>query len=754
MKTNEHASRTALTRRGFLRGSALGILGASVGAGALMTGCAPRQSTSAASAPAPEGDGLASTGQASPQSLLNPQDFDFRENTTDFATLFSPWKLGGIELSHRMVKSAAGTGAFDQGLEKMCAYYTNFAKGGVEMIWCESFANQLRIAPKSPRKPVADYPVKEFTDAVHAAGGHVGYQFDTMWELNGANGFNFSSGKGKTSELSAEQLQMLIEDIVATAVSLQEAGFDAFELNCGANNIGQYFLSRERNDRDDEYGPQSIENRTRFGCAVIRGIKEACGPDFAVQVLINGVEENDEKLGDNALCSTVEEAKAIAQAFEAAGADSLHVRIGAIYLHICQFLPDLYFTGYGIDGSTGYGTQFDFTRHYQGKLVGNHSGYGIMLDVAAEIKSAVSIPVGTVGGLDPAYAPDYFENALKDGKVDFFMMNRPFIADWNYVSKLREGRIDEIAPCTRCTHCYRDTDVFGETTRQCRVNATFQRALGEEMPEGYEPLPAETPKKVMVVGGGPAGMEAARVAALRGHDVTLYEKKGALGGTLDFADMVKGRHESLPRLRDYLMHQVELTGVNVVTGQEVDDALIQQEAPDALVWAVGGTRDTLGLSAAGNTKIVGIEDFLTADLGENVVIAGSNLQAFDSALYLLAQGKNVAMVTADPAEHLDKGQSSNVRTLAKPMFFSQGARLWANASISEVRDGEIVVKANSGVEQVVPCDTLIEALDLLPNTELADKLAGTLEVHTVGDCAGTINIAGAISAGHLAARKI
>lgn len=747
--------KACLTRRGFLGGSALGVLGASMAVSGLLTGCAPAQSRDSAAGDAAGEEAGTDLGlTVSPQAALNPQDFDFRDNTTDFATLFSPWKLGSIELSHRMVKSAAGTGAFDNGLEKLSAYYTNFAKGGVEMIWCESFANQLRIAPKSPRKPVAEYPAKEFTDAVHAAGGHIGYQFDTMWELGGSNGFTFSSGTGKTSDLSSEQLQMLIEDIVATAVSLQEAGFDAFELNCGANNIGQYFLSRERNDRDDEYGPQSIENRTRFGCEVIRGIKEQCGENFVVQVLINGVEENDEHLGDNALCSTVEEAKQIAKRFEEAGADSLHIRIGAIYLHICQFLPDLYFTGYGIDGSTGYGTQFDFSRHYQGKLVGNHSGYGVMLDVAAEIKSAVSIPVGTVGGLDPAYAPDYFEAALRDGKVDFFMMNRPFIADWNYVNKLHDGRIDEIAPCTRCTHCYRDTDVFGNTTRQCRVNATFQRAYGEEMPEGYDPLPADGQKKVMVVGGGPAGMEAARVVAERGYDVTLYEKKDGLGGTLDFANSVKGEHESLWRLRDYLTRQIELRGVNVVTGQEVDRSFIEKEAPDAVVWAVGGVRDSLGLADVGGTKIVSMENFLMTDLGENVTIVGTNLQAFDTALYLLAKGKNVTMVTPDPIEHLDKGQSSNVRTLAKPMLFSQGVRVWAEAAVSEVRDGEIVIVANSGVEQVIPCDSVIEAMDLLPNTEVVDALSNGVAVYPVGDCSGTYNISSAISAANLAARQI
>lgn len=135
---------------------------------------------------------------------------------------------------------------------------------------------------------------------------------------------------------------------------------------------------------------------------------------------------------------------------EEAGANSFHVRLGPTSQHVCEFASDLYFTGYGIDGTTSYGTQFDFSRHWEGKIIGNHSGCGMMLDVAAEIKEAVNVPVGTVTYMDPAHAPDFFENALKDGKADFLIMNRPLTVDPEYVTKLKEGRLDEIAPCTRC----------------------------------------------------------------------------------------------------------------------------------------------------------------------------------------------------------------------------------------------------------------------------------------------------------------
>ena len=181
------------------------------------------------------------------------------------------------------------------------------------------------------------------------------------------------------------------------------------------------------------------------------------------------------------------------------------------------------------------------------------------------VKQHVSIPVGGVVFMDPALAPDYFENALNDGTLDMIYLHRPVSnCDSEYANKLRENRIDEIRPCCRCLNCLGGL---------CRVNPCSNSVFTDAMPEGYEVRPADGDKNVMVIGGGPAGMEAARVAAERGYAVTLYEKNG-LGGLLDFAEMVKGKHESLGRLRNYLSHMLEVEGVNVVTGQEVDAAFV------------------------------------------------------------------------------------------------------------------------------------------------------------------------------------
>ena len=613
-----------ITRRNFLIGAAAGA--ASVATFGLTACTQPSVQTPAPEptpAPAPPVPEVSKPVEnlITPQTAgayLNPQDYNYTSNSiTDFSktTLFSDWKLGPLTLNHRMVKSAAGSDTWVRGFgEEVISYYTKFAKGGVQMIWCENFANLLTKYPVPTKKDLMTYPVKDLVDAVHAEGAYLGYQFDSMGATIGKQNNDGTFTQATADDLTLEDIASFQNDIINGAKILHDAGFDGFEINAAGNNIGQSFFSRNRNHRTDNYGPQSFENRARFVTEIIQGIKKACGKDFIVQVLMNGIEENDQNLGNNSRYTTVAENKEFAKLLEAAGADSLHLRLGPAGMHVCQFASDLYFTGYGIEGTTGYGNQFDFSRHWEGKLIANHSGCGMMLDVAKEIKEAVSIPVGTVTYMDPAHAPDFFEQALKDGKVDFLIMNRPLIVDMEYVNKLREGRIDEIAPCTRCLHCHFDKDEEGKTIEHCRVNACVQRAYREKMPEGYEPLPASGSKKVMVVGGGPAGMEAARIAAQRGYSVTLYEKKGMLGGLLPFASAIKGPHENLNNLRNYLEHQLELKGVKVVTGKDVDADFIKQEAPDVVILAVGGKRSSLGLKGTGGTNIVSIDDIASADM--------------------------------------------------------------------------------------------------------------------------------------------
>ena len=685
---------------------------------------------------------------------LNPQDYDFRDPDSDLSAIFSPWKFGGLSLNHRMVKSAAGSDTQKGSEEEAVEYYANFAKGGVEMVWVEDFLKFHDNFPSARATAIEDSHVKAVVDGVHKAGGYIGYQLSCMGRS--FSGFDAATAAMYESafaeHLTREEVKLVQEDFINGAKKMKDLGFDAVEINAAGNNIGQAFFSRQRNHRDDEYGPQSFENRARFVGEIITGIKEVCGKDFPVQVLINGIEENDIDIGQADLSTTVEENCKICKSLEEFGADSLHVRLGVFRMHVCQFASDLYFTGNGIIGTTANGTRFDFSRHFEGKLLANHDAYGMMLNVAKEIKEAVNIPVGTVTCMNPAHAPKFFNDAIANGMCDFFIMNRPLTVDTEYVNKLREGRLDEIAPCTRCMHCHFDYNEEGKTYEHCRVNAATQRAWHDEMPEGATPLPGDGDKKVMVIGGGPAGMEAARIAAQRGYDVTLYEKNGMLGGLLTFANVIKGPHENLDDLRKYLIRQQELKGVKVVTGTEVTREMIEQEAPDYVVLAVGGKRPELELSSNGATTVISLDDIATTKIGDSVTIIGGNAQAVDAAQYLIAQGKHVTMVSPEGKEKLDKGQSSWVKQFTIPMLYANGTRLWPNASVKEVRDGEIVIDGETGCDIVVKCDTVIDARDMLPNTGLIDGLS--IPAVAVGDCNAPFNIAEAIAAGNIAARRI
>lgn len=748
-----------ISRRSFLKGAVASAAGIAVSG--IAGGAEPQQAvaeTAAAESAQPQ---YAAAQQAN-SALLNPQKCEiFRYDDAPVmkdTILFTPWQFGKYTIENRLVKSAAGSAYLPtESPENIINEYTNWARGGVKLLWIEDFINLYKDFPAVYKTyGREDSYLPQLTAAIHDQGSLCGYQLSLM-------GASFSGFQAKgpgdfecahADDMTREELFNLEQNFIDAAKFLKEQGVDCIEINAAGNNIGQAFLSRNRNARTDEYGPQSFENRTRFLADLIKGIKEVNGQDFPVQILINAIEENDQDIGQNSQLTTVEENVQIAKMLEAAGVDALHLRCGPFGKHVAEFAQDLYFTGYGIAGTTGFGTQFDFSRHFQGKLNYENSGAGILLNVVEEIKSAVSIPCGCVGFIDPARAPKYFVEAMEKGQADFYLLTRPLIADPEYVNKLKENRFDEIRPCNRCMHCHFDYDEQGNFYEHCRVNATHMRAYHPDvMPEGREPLPAKTVKNVMVIGGGPAGMEAAAIAAKRGHKVTLVEKNGYLGGLLLFANAIKGPHENLMNLNTYLKKQLELNGVNVVTGQEADADYIRAAAPDAVILATGGVRDTLGLASTGATKVISIDDIATGVSGDEIVIVGSNAQAVDATMYLQAQGKHVTIVTPDGPDTLGKGQSSWVRTFTNPMLYSRGTRVWPHAQVVSVGEGAITFKGDTGVDMTIRCDTLIEAMDMLPNKGILDGLEG-IETVAVGDCNKPFNIAEAIAAGNIAARNI
>lgn len=758
-KNGEHIMAN-ISRRNFMKvaAGAAGIAGLG-----LLNGCSKTEapaSSAAASAAGSAAEGTTTPAAAAPATdklytaSINPQldESEFRSNTKELTTLFSPLTIGSMEISNRMVKSAAGSATYLAGLtDELLTYYVNLAKGGVALIYVETIA-----ALEVPEGGSYDADTLAFgqklVDECHKYGAKMGYQM---------SGFGMGENDMTIDDIHAKQAHF-----VEVAKGLQQMGFDCVELNCAGFNMPAHFLSRFHNTRTDEYGIGSIKNRARFITEIIEGVKKECGPDFNMQILINCIEEND-NISNNptmmtldsavttphTLAMTMEEGIAAAKLFEQAGCDSMHLRLGPLGHHVAQFGADLYFILNGIEGCTGFGTQYDFSKNWQGMLIGNTSGCGIGLNVAAEYKKALSIPCGVVTYNDPAHAPDFFEQALEDGKADFFLMTRPLTVDMEYVNKLKEGRIDEIAPCTRCLHCHIGSNEANAQMAYCRVNALTQRVMREGGPATYELEPAATPKKVMVIGGGPAGMEAARIAAARGHNVTLYEKRGALGFMLDFAASVKGPHENLADLKNYLIRQLELNGVEVKTGTEVTQELINSEAPDAVILAAGGLRDPLTVDGDGSAPVVEMDNFMFTEMGDNVIVYGSNAQAFDAALWLTVHKKNVTIVTPNPASEFDMQQSQHAMRMMTTALYALGVKSYPQSAIKTVSGNVATLTLDSGVEMNIKCDAIVNGADMLPNTSLVDGI-DCKEVYTIGDCANPFNIALAIRGGNDAGRAV
>lgn len=746
-----------ITRRNALKAAGVaGVAGvAGIAGAASMTAALPALADESA---APAGEGAR---ERIAQAYVNPQDTsDWRSNTTDLQTLFSPLRFGPLELPNRIMKSAAGSATYLNGpTDEMFQYYVNFAKGGVPFIMVE-YIDWLSPAPMGPRpNDVSGDEVMAWGRALAEEcakyGSYLGVQFVPL-PLQPCDA-------------------MTVEDIAAFEQSaadycawFKEMGFKGIGFHMTGNTLCTQFLSRYYNHRTDEYGPQSIENRARIVVETVRKIKEACGDDFIVEALMEGVVDNDNltnNIGEAFLAldievnlpynqqTTFEEELAFGQAFEAAGMDALCIRLGIKDYHPAQFGSDLYFLLNGLEGMNPWGYQYDFDRHFEGLLDGAHQGAGMLLEVTRRFKEVVSIPVGTVTYMDPAHAPDFFEAALAEGKVDYYTMTRPLTVDPEYVNKLREGRIDEIPPCCRCLHCHIGSNEANRASGYCRVNALTQRVMTPNGPATYElpPLQGE-PKRVMVVGAGPAGLEAARIAAARGHRVALYEKSGSLGGKLPMASAVKGPHENLDDLVAYFARQLELAGVEVNLGCEVDAATVAQVAPDALVLAAGSQPDVLEVSGDG-VPVLPYEAFMGDAVGQTVVVYGSNAQAFDAALWLTVHKKKVVIVTPSANEDLDLQQSQHARRFMLTSLYALGVKVWPGSQIVSRDAAGITIQTPYDVEARIACDAVVNAADPLPNKGLLGEV-DVAEKYAIGDCDVPFNIALAIRAGNDVGRAL
>ena len=550
-------------------------------------------------------------------------------------------------------------------------------------------------------------------------------------------------------ELSIAEIEEIVKQFGDQAERIKRAGFQGIELNAGCNHLLNSFLSRAWNKRQDAYGVSSLESRAKIVVDIIKEIKRRNGKEFITISLINGAEPGLEK------GITPEESQGIAKILQAAGADAIHVRAE--------------FYNKPKDPSKRDSTQFPDMAFYpetpfplEGVVDDSRHGAGGWVPLAVAVKKVVSIPVITIGRLDPKLG----EEILRLGKADFISFNRCLMADPELPNKLAEGRPEDIRPCTGCTTCF-DNNERGNPPL-CQVNA----ALGKE--REYEIRPAEKKKKVMVVGSGPAGMETARVAAMRGHRVILYEKEHHLGGSLPLAAMVKGfEREDLLGLVRYLKTQIIKLGIDIRLGKVVSKSVIEGIKPDVLIIAAGGIHDVPDLpgmnkrhvvtSKALHRQLKGYMRFIPPRLlrpltkvwmpiGKRVIIMGGSIQGCQTAEFLVKRGRKVTIV--DTAEEIGEGM---LETFVKPHLLNwldeKGVAMLPGVKYEEITDKGLTITTKEGKKQTIEADTIVTALPLLPNTELLKELDGIVpEIYAIGDCKDPHLIVDAIADGSRIAR--
>lgn len=686
-----------------------------------------------------------------------------------FDKLLEPFHIGRVQTRNRIIKTAAGTSFIEKGGyvgETIKAFYEALARGGVGLIIVESCGVEYPLGVHHPPvqlhldddKYIPSYG--ELTQVMHKHGcptfiqlmhsgpwhpGHVsGLQPIASSSLTKSELANL--GLENLKELTIPEIEELVNKFALAAERAHKAGFDGVEINANSSHLINTFLSRAWNKRQDAYGYKDMESRARFLVAIIQETKKRLGRDFPVSVLITGAEYGIDK------GITSKEAQGFARIVQEAGADAIQVR---------PF-------GYGDYGIIHPGPERVLYPEPPGTLIGeldwSHKGAGAFVPLAEAIKKVVTIPVITVGRLDPELG----EKILKQGKSDFIGLHRRLLADPELPNKIASGRLEDIAPCTACYYCWHERRQ--ERPIRCRINA----ALGKE--REYTIKQAEKVKRVVVVGGGPAGMEAARVAALRGHKVILCEKEPKLGGLLPLAAMVKGFEiEDLTAVVRYLETQITKLGVNIRSGKEVNPLTIEELKPDVVILATGGVPTSLKIPGINRHNVVlssklhrklkiylrflgpKVLRWLTKfwmPIGKNVVIISGGIHGCQLAEFLVKRNRKVTIV--ETTDEIGEGLvPSDTKQRLLSWMAKKGVVMMTGVTYDEITDRGLGIITKEGERHIIKADTIITALPLAPNTEMLKALEGKVpEIYHIGDSKEPHLSADAIADGSRVARAL
>lgn len=626
-----------------------------------------------------------------------------------FEYLFSPLTIGAIQVPNRIVMTGMATFFGEKGLAtgRHADYFEARAKGGAGLIISEGVVPHPSGDAIDPalrgyeEKCIPGY--KKIVDAVHRHGAkvicqicHPGRQSNSSVSrqpLWAPSAIPCATSRETPHAMEMEEIRDIIQGFVISSQHAQAAGYDGVEIHGSHGYLIQQFMSPFSNRRTDEYGG-SVDNRLRFFTEILEGVRKAVGRDFVIGVRIPG----DELVPGGLTLSDMQE---IAPKLEATGnIDYISVSLGN-YSVIWTAIPPMYIP------------------------------VGFNVSSAAGIKEAVTqIPVFAAGRInDPVLA----EKVLANGQADMVAMSRALLADPDMPAKARQGRLDDIRTCIACNEGCAGR-VFKSFTMSCLQNP----ALGRERDMAL--TPAAHKKKVLVAGGGPAGLKAAETAALRGHDVILYEKGPELGGQVNIAARVPSRNEFGGCVR-YLSKQMAKLGVKVQLNTEVTEQLIKSENPDAVVIATGSTPLLPLLPGIEQENVLTVWDVLlgSAEVGEKVILVDggqAHWQCSGTAEYLAEEGKKVEIVTRSPfvgAEHV----STFELPLLYMKLFSLGVVFTPNTALKEISGKKVtVMNAYTKEERIIEgVDTIVLATGNQADDGLFRNLKSQVkELYGAGDC--------------------
>ncbi|OKP66968.1 2-enoate reductase [Paenibacillus sp. P3E] len=645
--------------------------------------------------------------------------------------LFEPFKIGKLELKNRFVMAPMGPGGLcnadgtfnERGVE----YYVERAKGGTGLLMTgvTMVENEIEkcALPSMPCPTLNPYHFiktgKMMTERIHAYGAKIFLQLSA-----GFGRVSIPSIVGKTAvapspiphrwlpdvtcrELTIEEIHTYVRKFAESAAIAKKAGFDGIEIHAVHEGylLDQFAISFF-NQRTDEYGG-SLRNRLRFATQVVQAIKAECGQDYPVSLRYSiksfikdwrqgGLpgEEFTEQGRD------IEEGIEAALILEEAGYDAFNGDVGSYDSWYWAHPP-----------------------MYQEK--------GLYLPYNKILKSILKVPVITAGRLDD---PDRASDAIRDGATDMIALGRPLLADADIPNKIWAGQIERIRPCLSCQE-----GCMGRLASYAAISCAVNPACGRE--KDYAIGKAEQPKRVLIIGGGPAGCEAARVAAIRGHQVTLHEKSNRLGGNL-IPGGVPGFKEDDHLLADWYGVELKALGIDLRLNSEVTSDIIVASGADAVIFATGSTPKSFTIGDSSNVYTA--EEVLLGqkDAGDSTIIIGGGLVGCETALWLEEQGKKVTLVEMQDDILTIGGPLCHANEdMLRDLVAYKDIELLTDTVVAGADAGGFVLRNKAGEERVVAADSAILAVGYAPQKKLYDELSQELpETYLLGDAKQVQNI--------------